>query len=123
MRGWLFVAGIVGALGIAMAAVGAHGPALAGPAARNFAAANAIHMWHALALVGVAALVRDEPPEKMRGKLLAAAGILFAGGTLLFSGTLYVEALIGMTPLPFAAPAGGLALIAGWLTLAAAACT
>jgi uncharacterized membrane protein YgdD (TMEM256/DUF423 family) len=117
VRVWLFIAGIDGALAVIMAAVGAHGFSLADKPAHWFASANEIQFWHAIALVGVAALARQVRRPVLL--LLNAAGALFATGTLLFSGTLYVQAITGSPPLPMAAPAGGIALIAGWLVLAA----
>ena len=119
MRLWLFIAGVDGALAVVMAAVGAHGPALADRPAHWFASANDIHAWHAIALVGVAALTRrSRGPSAL---MLDVAGALFATGTVLFAGTLYIQALAGTAPLPMAAPAGGIVLVLGWVALAAAA--
>lgn len=119
MRLWLFIAGVDGALAVVMAAVGAHGATLAERPAHWFASANDIHVWHAIVLVGVAALVRrSRGPSAL---MLNVAGTLFATGTVLFAGTLYIQALTGTAPLPMAAPAGGIALVLGWLALAAAA--
>lgn len=119
MRLWLFIAGIDGALAVIMAAVGAHAVSLADRPAHWFASANDLQFWHATALIGVAALARHA--ERPALLLLNAAGVLFAGGTLLFSGTLYIQAITGSAPLPMAAPIGGTSLILGWLALAVAA--
>ena len=54
-------------------------------------------------------------------RLANAAGILFLIGTLLFSGSLYVLALTGITRLGMITPLGGLSLMAGWVALALAA--
>ena len=119
MRIWLFIAGVDGALAVIMAAVGAHAVVLAAKPAHWFASANDIQFWHAIALVGVAALARHA--RRPRLLLLNAAGALFAGGTVLFSGTLYIQAITGSVPLPTAAPIGGASLICGWIALALAA--
>jgi uncharacterized membrane protein YgdD (TMEM256/DUF423 family) len=121
MRLWLFVAGLDGALAVIMAAVGAHGPGLSDRAARAFDSANEIHIWHALALLGIALLAGRSHPTAAFSLMVRIAGILFLAGTVLFSGTLYIQSLAGTTPLPLAAPAGGTALILGWLALAGAA--
>jgi uncharacterized membrane protein YgdD (TMEM256/DUF423 family) len=47
-----------------------------------------------------------------------AAGWLFVAGTIVFSGTLYVLALSGARWLGAITPIGGVAFIAGWLSLA-----
>lgn len=70
------------------------------------------HMYHALALVGVAWAATRWPSG-----LVAAAGWLFVGGTILFSGSLYALALSGQRWLGAITPFGGLAFLAGWLAL------
>ena len=52
---------------------------------------------------------------------MAAGGWLFAAGTVIFSGSLYALSLGGPRWLGAVTPIGGLAFIAGWLSLAAAA--
>lgn len=121
MRFWLFIAGIDGAVAVVIAAIGAHAVTRGTRAAELLATANAIHIWHALALVGVAALVGRRAVSIAGAKLLNSAGALFAAGTLLFCGSLYMQALVGLAPLPWAAPAGGTLLVLGWLALACAA--
>ncbi|MGZ5259792.1 MAG: DUF423 domain-containing protein, partial [Burkholderiales bacterium] len=46
---------------------------------------------------------------------------LFISGTLLFSGSLYLLSLTGLRWLGAITPLGGVALLAGWICLAAAA--
>ena len=78
-----------------------------------------IHLWHALALLGLAALA-----GKVAGnRWLTAGAIAFQAGIILFSGSLYWLGLMGPESLGvfgLATPLGGLALIAGWLSLAGA---
>lgn len=121
MRPWLFAAGVDGALALVMAALAAHGPRLGDKATRLLASANDVHLWHALALLGVALLAAQPRPSPSFALMVRIAGLLFVAGTILFSGTLYVQAFTGTTPLPLAAPTGGTALILGWLALAGAA--
>ncbi|HWI12873.1 MAG TPA: DUF423 domain-containing protein [Burkholderiales bacterium] len=73
-------------------------------------------MYHALALLACGWAATRWP-----GALVIAAGILFAAGTLLFSGSLYALAITGARWLGAITPVGGAAFLAGWLCLAAAA--
>ncbi len=118
MRNWLFIASVTGAFGVALAAFGEH--ALRGrlsPIALSaFATGARYQLMHALAM-GLAALAARGPAQP----LAQTAAMLFAAGILLFSGSLYGLALTGIPMLGFITPFGGLALIAGWITLALAA--
>ena len=71
-------------------------------------------MYHALALLVVAWAVTRWPGTPVR-----AAGWLFVGGTVLFSGSLYLLALTGARWLGAVTPLGGLLFLSGWLALAA----
>lgn len=51
------------------------------------------------------------------GRLNAIAGVMIIGGACLFSSTLYAISLIGDHSFAFAAPFGGITLIAGWAVL------
>jgi uncharacterized membrane protein YgdD (TMEM256/DUF423 family) len=73
-------------------------------------------MYHALALLLTAALAGREP-----GRAVAAAGWLFVAGIVLFSGSLYLLAVTGVTILGAITPVGGVAFLAGWASLAIAA--
>lgn len=73
-------------------------------------------MYHALALLACAWAYTRWP-----GGLVTAAGWAFVAGTVVFSGSLYALSLSGARILGAITPLGGLALLAGWLLLAAAA--
>ena len=73
-------------------------------------------MYHALALVAVGLLA-----ERRSSRLLGASAALFLAGTVLFSGSLYALSLTGIRGLGAITPFGGVAFLAGWLCLAAAA--
>lgn len=111
----LVLAGINGGIAVAAAAYSRH--ALTDPYPREiFAIAADYQLSHTLALVGLACLA-----ELMRAPVASAAGAAaaaFSVGIVLFSGTLYAFAATGLLVAPGAAPAGGILLIAGWLTLA-----
>lgn len=101
---------MLGALGVALGAFGAHGlKARLDPEALAWWHTGVqYHLWHAIALVAIGAAAL--PGTR-------AVAILMALGVLLFSGSLYVMALTGMRWLGMVTPLGGLALIAGWLWL------
>ncbi len=73
--------------------------------------------WHALALFGVGLWrMREDAPA-----LLAWVARLFLLGMLLFSGSLYALVLTGTRALGAVTPLGGVAFLAGWVLLGAAA--
>lgn len=117
-RQTLVVAAILGLTGVAAGAFGAH-------ALREAVSVRDLEIWntgahyqqmHAVALLGVAALARPNP-----SRLWAICAGLFAAGILVFSGTLYAMVLGGPRILGAVTPLGGLCLMGGWATLAAAA--
>lgn len=108
---------LIGCATVALSAWAAHaGPArLAPPELGALASALQIAGWHAPALLAAGLLA-----ERRGGRLAAAAGGLVAAGVLLFAGAVTWRALAGVSLGPVA-PAGGVALMAGWLLLAVAA--
>jgi uncharacterized membrane protein YgdD (TMEM256/DUF423 family) len=114
-----FVIGAVSAcIAVAAGAFGAHALKSRLPAdmLAVFEVGARYQMYHALALLACAWAVTKWP-----GTLVSAAGWLFILGTLLFSGSLYVLSLTGLRWLGAITPLGGIALLAGWICLAAAA--
>ena len=116
-------AAVAGALGVLIGAFGAHAlPDLlaqweldeARTAKRldQFDVAARYHLVHAAALLAVAALPVGSP----RGRRTAAW--LLTAGIVLFSGSLYLLVVTDTPWLGAITPLGGLAWIAGWLTLA-----
>jgi uncharacterized membrane protein YgdD (TMEM256/DUF423 family) len=83
----------------------------------NWETASRYQMYHALALAAVGLAARSG----RSGPALAIAGWAFLGGTLLFSGSLYVLVLAGQKWLGMITPFGGLAILTGWAAFAAAA--
>ena len=72
------------------------------------------HAWHGLAIFGIGLLMRTSPA--LHG--LAVAAGLFLAGIVMFSGSLYLLAVTGVTGLGFVTPVGGVAFLAGWAMLA-----
>lgn len=107
------LAGLMGAGGIILAAAGAH-------AAPNAGLENAAYMllFHAAAVLGGAALVQQGLVWRPLMPVVLVAWIV---GALLFSGDIALRAFAGHRLFAFAAPTGGIILIAAWLALAAAA--
>lgn len=107
-------AALAGAAGVVVAAWAAHGLGGTAPLAQT---ASLYALVHAPAMIG-AAMLLDRIAGTWPRRLVALALILFAAGIVLFSGGL-VFAAIGIAT--GTAPFGGVALIAAWAALAAAA--
>ena len=119
MTRWFLLGGsLSGGLAVAAGAFGAHGlrDHLDGRLFETFEIAVRYQMYHALALLAVAWVAGRRPGTPVR-----AAGVCFVGGTVIFSGSLYVISLGGPRWLGMVTPLGGVALLCGWLLLAVAA--
>ncbi len=117
-RVFFVVGALLGALGVAAGAFGAHAlrQRLAPEMVAVFETGVRYQLVHALALLVVAWAAAH-----WSGPWTFAAGWLFTAGVVLFSGSLYALALTGVRVLGAITPFGGLAFIAGWLCLAWAA--
>jgi uncharacterized membrane protein YgdD (TMEM256/DUF423 family) len=116
-RIFLIIGAIAGGLAVITGAFGAHGLRAVIDPSKLSAWQTAVdyHFYHALGLCAVAFAA-----ERMPGsRLIRAAGWLMLAGIVLFSGSLYVLSLSGIGKLGMITPFGGLAFIAGWLSLAA----
>ena len=103
----LFMAGILGAVGVASAAAASHSPE-----PRLLAAASAMCLAHAPALI---ALYAAWPSLRTAG----IAILLLSAGTTLFAADLFTRHFLAHGLFPMSAPLGGMAMIAGWLVVAA----
>ena len=112
---FLLIGAVFGALAVALGAFGAHGlrSRLSPEMLAVFETGVRYHMYHALAILLVASLMGRIDA----GRLLPAAGWAFTIGILVFSGSLYVLALTGITMLGAITPIGGLAFLVGWALL------
>ena len=113
----LTIAGISGALAVGLGAFGAHGlePILIQNGRLDtFETAVSYHFYHTLGLLGLGILALIQPEWK--GLSLAAWGMFL--GILIFSGSLYILSLSGITWLGAITPIGGVGFILGWLALA-----
>jgi uncharacterized membrane protein YgdD (TMEM256/DUF423 family) len=118
VRGYLLGAGLNGALGVAMGAWAAHGlqAILPAPAIEWIKTGASYQLWHAAALLGLAAIVTLRST-----RLFTLAGWGFGVGALVFAGALYLYALAGLGWAAALAPVGGLLMIGGWLAVIVAA--
>ncbi len=112
---WLVVGAVYGFLGVALGAFGAHGlKARLGPdLLAVWKTGVEYQFYHALALLLVGLLARGAASSGA----YHAAGLCFALGVLVFSGSLYALSLSGVRVLGAITPLGGLLFLAGWICL------
>ena len=108
---------ILGGIGVALGAFGAHGlrSVVTPDRLAVFETGVRYQLVHALAIIA-AAWAAHAVPETRAPRL---AGALFAAGVVLFSGSLYALVGTGVTAWGAVTPLGGVAFIAGWIALAA----
>jgi len=106
-------AALLGLVGVALGAFGAHVVAKrVSPALLDiYRTAVLYHLVHAIAM-----LLAATAGIPVRRRHLACA--LFAGGIGIFSGSLYLMVATGARWLGAVTPVGGIAFLAGWLVLA-----
>ncbi|WP_026952498.1 DUF423 domain-containing protein [Algoriphagus mannitolivorans] len=112
----LMAAGLSGAFAVGLGAFGAHGLAdILAKTGRTetFQTAVSYHFYHtlALAVVGLLSLIK---PDWKSLKFVTWSFIL---GILIFSGSLYILSLSGITWWGAITPLGGVGFILGWLGL------
>ena len=113
-RFWLSAAAANGLLAMAMGAFAAHGlkDRISGEALGWIRTASDYQMRHGLALLAISVPGRSG----IEGALKAAAAA-FLIGIILFSGSLYLLALVGWRGFAWVTPLGGTALLLGWVLL------
>jgi len=115
-RTFLLIGAVLGFLGVAFGAFGAHGlrSRLSADMLAVFETAVRYQVYHVFAILIVAAAIGHLGNARM----LIIAGWCFTAGVLLFSGSLYALALTGTSALGAITPFGGLLFLAGWASLA-----
>jgi uncharacterized membrane protein YgdD (TMEM256/DUF423 family) len=114
----LLVGAVAGFLAVAIGAFGVHGlrARLSPDMLAAFETGVRYQMYHALAIVMVALIL-----GRFDGWMFRTAGWAFTVGIVLFSGSLYLLAVTGVTILGAITPIGGLAFLVGWGLLAVGA--
>ena len=113
---FFIIGAVLAFFGVALGAFGAH--ALSAHFNRypdlraTYQTATQYHMYHALALLGVAWAVSKWP-----GAWLVWGGYLLLLGIILFSGSLYILVFTNIPWLGAITPLGGVAFLAGWACL------
>ncbi|MDO1447166.1 DUF423 domain-containing protein [Rhodocytophaga aerolata] len=113
---FLLSGAILGGLGVAIGAFGAHAlKAMLESTSRTdtFETAVRYQFYHALALLLIGLLL-----FRLDSKLLHYSGNLMLAGTIIFSGSLYILCMTGIKWLGAITPIGGVLMIAGWVLLA-----
>ncbi|MCP1453002.1 MULTISPECIES: DUF423 domain-containing protein [Pseudomonas] len=118
LRSFLMLAAFFGFTGVALGAFAAHGlkDRLSAEYLAVFHTGVTYQLVHTLALLGVALLATHIP-----GRIVTWAGVSFVVGILLFSGSLYLLTLTGISKLGIITPLGGVAFLIGWVCLGLAA--
>ena len=114
---WSAIAAVFLALAVGMGAFGAHGlkARLDAYHLDIYRTAVLYHFLHALGMLIVATLPRT---GTLSAESANSVCWLLAVGILIFSGSLYLLAVTGVTVLGAITPFGGVAFILGWLLLA-----
>ncbi len=112
---FIILGALFAAIGVMAGAFGAHAlkAVLEPPMLSVFETAVRYQMYHAFGIFFAAWAC-----EKLPASNFQQVGMLFSAGIILFSGSLYAVALLGISKLGIVTPFGGLAFIAGWLLLA-----
>ena len=121
MKFFILSGSILGLLGVALGAFGAHAlraTLTASGRLDTFETAVKYQFYHALALVLVGVLLQQFGNDPATAKYLGWSGNAMLGGVLIFSGSLYVLCATGITWLGAITPLGGVLMIAGWALLA-----
>ena len=113
--GWFATGSILCGLGVILGAFGAHGlrERLTPEMLVVFETGVRYHLIHGLGLLAIAWAASRWPDTYVN-----IAGYLFVAGILIFSGSLYVLAITGISWLGAITPIGGVCLIIGWGLLA-----
>lgn len=111
----LITGALMGLLGVALGAFGAHAlkpMLLASGRLETYELAVRYQFYHAGAL-----LITGIMQHLFSSSLLRWAAVLFVSGILLFSGSLYALCFTGISSIAMITPFGGVLLIGGWLVM------
>lgn len=112
---FLFLGTTCAFLGVALGAFGAHGlkTMISPELLAVYQTGVTYQMWHAFALIAIALMQQHDP----QSRLLKWAGALMFLGILLFSGSLYVLAILNFSEVGKITPIGGVSFLVAWSLL------
>jgi len=112
---FLLLGALSALIGVGMGAFGAHGlkAVISSEMLVVYQTGVTYQMYHALGLIGVA-LIHQQARDS---KLLHWAGWLMFAGIVLFSGSLYLLALLNLKWLGMVTPIGGVCFLTAWLLI------
>ena len=115
MKGYIIIASLFAALAILFGAFGSHAlkERLSAQSLEVYDIATRYLMFHALGIFLIALLGFQLPQESLEIPV-----IMMIVGTSIFSGSLYLIAMLDFKKLGMVTPIGGLLLIVSWLLLA-----
>ena len=115
MKGYIIIASLFAALAILFGAFGSHAlkERLSAQSLEVYDIATRYLMFHALGIFLIALLGFQLPRESLEMPV-----IMMISGTSIFSGSLYLIAMLDFKKLGMVTPIGGLLLIFSWLLLA-----
>ena len=115
MKGYIIIASLFAALAILFGAFGSHAlkERLSAQSLEVYDIATRYLMFHALGIFLIALLGFQLPKESLEIPV-----IMMIVGTSIFSGSLYLIAMLDFKKLGMVTPIGGLLLIVSWLFLA-----
>lgn len=116
MNKFLTIGATFGLLAVIIGAFGAHGleKSLSPHALSRYHTGVDYQFYHVFGLIFVGILKSKQASSSL---LLNYSGFAFIIGILLFSGSLYLYAITGITKFGMVTPIGGLSFIIGWLFL------
>ncbi len=113
---FIITGALFGAIAVILGAFGAHAlkDTLTPDSLRVFHTGVEYQFYHAFAMI-ICGIIKERRPSR----LINWSGSLFLAGIILFPGSLYCLSLFdAMSFVGIVTPFGGLAFIAGWITLA-----
>lgn len=116
MNWLLFCGALLGLISVIFGAAGDHFLELTPEQADSLNTAIRYNMLYAVLITGIA-LVRFTDISANFSKNLLITGIIFIIGTVLFSFGIYASIITRVAALTYLTPAGGLAIMAGWVSL------
>jgi uncharacterized membrane protein YgdD (TMEM256/DUF423 family) len=111
-RQTILIGSVLGGLAVALGAFGAHAfkdLLIAYNREATYELAVRYHSLHALALLFISLRM-----DRVTTKTIKGSAAFMLGGTVFFSGSLYVMALFNTTKVAFITPIGGIFLLIGW---------